>query len=236
MNKPDNNYSRLNRKRGRNRSDKLLNILIAVVVLAIIITASIIFLGGEDNDKADVKLPDTAEENNNDDLASDNTDEADNNDSTNENDDVDQSTDNSDESGTDDETDAADETDDETDVEGDPGVVKYESSVDPVVDETIIQTGWEPIGTTQSGDHVSLYVKDTADWNEKIAAISYATNLPEDALIIWKIKNGGSPQKSIGIVSTKDKVQKYRVYLEWVDEKGWKPVKMDVLNTLDFDY
>ena len=46
MNKPDNNYSRLNRKRGRNRSDKVLNILIAVVVLSIIITASIIFLGG----------------------------------------------------------------------------------------------------------------------------------------------------------------------------------------------
>ncbi len=61
-------------------------------------------------------------------------------------------------------------------------------------------------------------------------------DLPEDALIIWKIKNGGSPQKSIGIVSTKDKVEKYRVYLEWVDEKGWKPVKMDVLNTLDFNY
>lgn len=233
MNKPDNNYSRLNRKRGRNRSDKILNILIAVVVLAIIITASIIFLGGEDNDKADVKSPDTAEEeNNNDDLASDNADGTDNNDSTNENDDADQSTDNSDESGTDEETKETDE----SDVEEDPGVVKYESSNDPVVEETIIQTGWEPIGTTQTGDHVSLYVKNTADWNEKIAAISYATNLPEDALIIWKIKNGGSPQKSIGIVSTKDKVEKYRVYLEWVDEKGWKPVKMDVLNTLDFDY
>ena len=131
MNKPDNNYSRLNRKRGRNRSDKILNILIAVVVLAIIITASIIFLGGEDNDKADVKSPDTAEEeNNNDDLASENADETDNNDSTNENDDADQSTDNSDESGTDEET----EETDETDVEEDRGVVKYESSNDPVVD------------------------------------------------------------------------------------------------------
>ncbi len=30
--------------------------------------------------------------------------------------------------------------------------------------------------------------------------------------------------------------RKYRVYLEWVDEKGWKPVKMDILNTLDFEY
>jgi Domain of unknown function (DUF1510) len=227
MNKPDNNYSRLNRKRGRNRSDKILNILIAVVVLAIIITASIIFLGGEDKDKADQKLPETNEENNNDDLTNDETDGADNNDSASENDD--ESTENSDESGTDDET-------DETDVEEDPGVVKYESSEDAVVDETIIQTGWEPIGTTQTGEHVSLYDGKSADWKEKIAAISYATNLPEDALIIWKIKNGGTPQKSIGIVSTKDKVEKYRVYLEWVDEKGWKPVKMDVLNTLDFNY
>ncbi|MBO1912120.1 YrrS family protein, partial [Microvirga sp. 3-52] len=99
-----------------------------------------------------------------------------------------------------------------------------------------IKTGWEPIGTKQTGEHVSLYDGKSVDWQEKISAISYATDLAEDALIIWKIKNGGSPQKSIGIVSTKDKVEKYRVYLEWIDEKGWKPVKMDVLNTLDFDY
>lgn len=230
MNKPDNNYSRLNRKRGRNQSDNILNILIAVVVLAIIITASIIFLGGEDKDKANQKSPDTTEENKNDDVTSDDTDGTGTNDPASKKDD--QSTDNSDES------DAADESveKDKTDLEEDPGVVKYESSDDPVVDETIIQTGWEPIGTTQTGEHVSLYDGKSADWKEKIAAISYATNLSEDALIIWKIKNGGDPQKSIGIVSTKDKVEKYRVYLEWVDDKGWKPVKMDVLNTLDFNH
>ena len=59
-----------------------------------------------------------------------------------------------------------DETD-KTDVEENPGVVKYESSDDPVVKETIIQTGWEPIGTTQTGEHVSLYDGKSADWNEK---------------------------------------------------------------------
>ena len=57
-----------------------------------------------------------------------------------------------------------------------------------------------------------------------------------EGLIFWRIENGGGPQKSIGIVSTRDKSEKYRVYLEWVDEKGWQPVKMDILNTLDFDY
>ncbi|QUW22174.1 YrrS family protein [Sporosarcina sp. Marseille-Q4063] len=234
MNKPDNNYSRLNRKRGRNRSDKILNILIAVVVLAIIITASIIFLGGDNKNKADVKLPDTTEENSQDDSTSEETDGTDNIDASSE--DEDESANSGDESGTDDEE--ADETTEtkEEEEEADPGVVKYESSDDAVVNETIIKTGWEPIGTSQTGEHVSLYDGKSADWQEKISAISYATELPEDALIIWKIKNGGSPQKSIGIVSTKDKVEKYRVYLEWIDEKGWKPVKMDVLNTLDFDY
>ncbi|WP_172369335.1 YrrS family protein [Sporosarcina jiandibaonis] len=230
MNKPDNNYSRLNRKRGRNQSDKILNILIAIVVLAIIITASIIFLGGDNKNKADVKSPDTTEENSNEDLTSEGADETDNKDSGAE--DENQSEENNEESDT---AEEADETGGSDEVE-DPGVVKYESSDESFVDETIVNTGWEPIGTTQTGEHVSLYDGKSADWHEKISAISYATNLPEDALIIWRIKNGGSPQKSIGIVSTKDKAEKYRVYLEWVDEKGWKPVKMDVLNTLDFDY
>lgn len=229
MNKPDNNYSRLNRKRGRNRSDKILNILIAVVVLAIIITASIIFLGGDNKNKAGEKLPDTTEENRDDDSTSEEAAGTDNNNTASE----DESADSGDESATD-ETETEETT--ETDEEEDPGVVKYESSDDAVVNESIIKTGWEPIGTKQSGEHVSLYDGKSVDWHEKISAISYATDLPEDALIIWKIKNGGSPQKSIGIVSTKDKVEKYRVYLEWIDEKGWKPVKMDVLNTLDFDF
>ena len=71
---------------------------------------------------------------------------------------------------------------------------------------------------------------------KKQQALAYATGLSQDSMIFWKIKNGGGPQKSVGIVSSKDKVEKYRVYLEWVDGKGWKPVKMDVLKTLDFEY
>ena len=79
-------------------------------------------------------------------------------------------------------------------------------------------------------------MKKHVDWAEKKKALSYATGHSEDELIFWKIKNGGGPQKSIGIVSTRDKSEKYRVFLEWVDEKGWKPVQMDILNTLDFEY
>lgn len=46
------------------------------------------------------------------------------------------------------------------------------------------------------------------------------------------VGNGGSPQKSIGTVTSKDQTEKYRIYLEWVDGQGWKPTQMDVLNQL----
>lgn len=51
-------------------------------------------------------------------------------------------------------------------------------------------------------------------------------------MIVWFIKNGGSPDTAIGTVSSKDKKDKYRVYMKWVKNKGWKPTKMEVLKTL----
>ena len=116
------------------------------------------------------------------------------------------------------------------------GTVTYSASEDAVVDETVSNTSWEPIGTSQTGKHESVYDGKSMDWQEKEKALAYATGLSQNDMIFWKIKNGGSPQKSIGIVSSKDKSKKYRVYLEWVDGEGWKPTQMDVLNTLDFKY
>nr|WP_285851200.1 DUF1510 family protein [Sporosarcina aquimarina] len=116
------------------------------------------------------------------------------------------------------------------------GTVTYTASEDAVVDETVSNASWEPVGTSQSGNHVSQYDGSSVDWQEKKKALAYATGMAENDMIFLKIKNGGSPQKSIGIVSSKDKSKKYRVYLEWVDGKGWKPTQMDVLNTLDFNY
>ncbi|MCP2035018.1 cytoskeletal protein RodZ [Planomicrobium sp. HSC-17F08] len=116
------------------------------------------------------------------------------------------------------------------------GTITREDSSDPVVEETVINTSWEPVGTKQSGKHVSVYDKGSVDWNEKINAISYATGLSQDNMYVMMIKNGGGPQKSIGVVQSKDKSQKYRVHLEFKDGEGWKPVKMDVLKTLEGAY
>ncbi len=116
------------------------------------------------------------------------------------------------------------------------GSVTYITPDDAIIAETITNASWQPIGTTQTGEHASQYDRASVDWAEKQQALAYATGLSQDSMIFWKIKNGGGPQKSVGIVSSKNKAEKYRVYLEWVDGQGWKPVKMDVLNTLDFDY
>ena len=211
MTEPENNFSRLNRKKGPNRANTIMNILIAIVVVLIIITASIIFLGGNSKNKADEKeTPKTEEPKDNEEP------------SKVDNDNEDSSTD-------------KDEPIEEVDAD-ESGVITYKSPDDKVIAETIIDTGWEPIGTKQSGEHVSLYDGKSDDWHEKIEAISYATGLPKDDMIILKVKNGGNPQKSVGIVSSKDGTGKYRVYLDWVDDKGWQPVKMDILITLDFDY
>jgi flagellar basal body-associated protein FliL len=228
-------FSRVERKKGRNRN-KVLNIMIAVVVLLIVIASASIFLGNGNDDSAGDKEPGNTGETANDvtlndeesdDGQDDDRDKAveDGNSATDENKSNPESTK---------ENGKAEETNKENSEES--GSINYVSSDDDIIAETVIDTAWKPVGTTQTGEHVSLYDGVSADWNEKKQALSYATGLPQDSMIFLKIKNGGDPQKSIGIVSSRDSVQKYRVYLEWVDGEGWKPVKMDKLTTLDFEY
>lgn len=116
------------------------------------------------------------------------------------------------------------------------GTITREDSSDPIVEESVINTSWEPVGTKQKGDHVSVYQKDSVDWNEKVSAVAYATGLDANNMYVMMIKNGGGPQKSIATVQSKDESEKYRVHMEWVDGKGWKPVKLDVLKTLEGAY
>lgn len=223
--------SRVERKKGRNRN-KILNSMIAVVVVLIVIATVAIFSGNKsDNEPNDIE--ETANDSTvNDDKAEDV-----------EDDDKDNATEDSNPTKDEErsapenttETEQVDETTNEDGSEESDSVTSVPSD-DAIIAETIVNNAWKPVGTTQTGEHVSQYDGTSVDWNEKKQALAYATGLPQDSMIFLKIKNGGGPQKSIGIVSSRDSTQKYRVYLEWVDGEGWKPVKMDKLTTLDFDY
>ena len=61
-----------------------------------------------------------------------------------------------------------------------------------------------------------------------VQAITYGTGIEESNMTIVYLGNNG-PNKSVGTVKQKDTGQEYRVYIEWVDEKGWKPTLIEEL-------
>ena len=109
-------------------------------------------------------------------------------------------------------------------------------SNDAKVDRIVIDPNWQPTPTTQTGPHLSSYDENSADWHEKIATLLSTAGLSKEEVIIWSVQNNGGPQSAIGVISTKDRKEKYRISMEWVDGAGWKPVQMEILKTLEGTY
>lgn len=235
-------------KKNRSSSNSILNVMIGLVFTLILIVGAFIFLGQSDS-------PDNAVEPESVEISTDTEDKASEEGTDKEQQDQEAEeqaegkeeepedtgdTDEEAEEATEDpekekdESKDADDKGEEGTVTG--GTITRQESKDPVVKETVINTSWEPIGTEQSGEHISVYDTNSVDWKEKIDAITYATGLAENEMHIMHVGNGGSPQKSVGIVQSKDLSKKYRVHLEWVEKEGWKPVKMDILNTVEGAY
>ncbi|WP_404404024.1 YrrS family protein [Jeotgalibacillus malaysiensis] len=86
---------------------------------------------------------------------------------------------------------------------------------------------FKPVGTEQTGEHVSSYEEGSVDWNEKLKAAAYATGLDMSTMTVWWVGNDGGPQKArVDVASPGAGAAEYRVHMEWVDQKGWKPVKV----------
>ncbi|MFE4812313.1 YrrS family protein [Peribacillus simplex] len=133
------------------------------------------------------------------------------------------------------EEDAEEKAEDGADSEkaGDAELVEVEGSGDGNVAQTYTSEGWKPVGTEQSGDHTTSFEKGSVDWNEMSKAIASGAGIDEGSMKIWWLQNGGSSSTAIGTVSEGDNPKTYRVYIEWVDESGWKPVKVEELKTND---
>lgn len=96
------------------------------------------------------------------------------------------------------------------------------------IEKEIVNPAWQPVGTTQSEPHETVFKKDSVDWKEMLDAVSYATGIAPDDMIVWFIGNNG-PNKAVATISTKDQTAHYRVYIEWVTNEGWKPTKVQKL-------
>lgn len=114
---------------------------------------------------------------------------------------------------------------------GEPTII--ENSGDSNVEETYTNESWKPVGTVQTGEHVATYDMSSIDWKEMETALAYGARIAEDDLTVWWLGKDGGPNNAVGTVSPKDKSATYRVYIEWVDSEGWKPIKVEKLKKND---
>ncbi|MBD8032064.1 MULTISPECIES: YrrS family protein [Solibacillus] len=121
--------------------------------------------------------------------------------------------------------------------EADPLPEETEDTVSPsdtaAVQKVITNSNWPVYPTAQTGEHVSTFEKGHIDYEEKLKAIFSVIELEQENSIVVRVNNNGNAKSAIAVVTSMDKEQKYRVSIEWIDNEGWKPIQVEVLNTLE---
>ncbi|MEH7074136.1 YrrS family protein [Neobacillus drentensis] len=225
-----NSKSRSGYRAKRKKTNIVLNSLIIVVLLLIIFVAYNIFATGNDNASSKKETTKTEQKENVQKETEQKDTEAV---TTNENDSVtDPATEEEDtstpteESTTSEDTSAPEAADESQEVvtEGDGNSNVLKVTENP---------SWQPVGTSQSGEHTAVYDQSSVDWQEMLKAISYATGLDQSNMTVyWLGRDKSTPNGSFSTVASKDKQQKYNVYLQWVDGQGWKPTKVEEINEI----
>ncbi len=194
--------------------DKMLNVLIGIVIILIVITATYVFKWQDD--KQETVKEDPVQEQKNDEGEKEPQKEED-------------------VSGKEEQS-KDEEQPKEEEQQPEQNTAEETTSDDPIVERVVTDKNWKATPTTQTGAHVSSYDDQSVDWAEKIATITAVTGITNDNMIVWRLQNNGGANKAIATVSTKDKSEKYRVSMEWIDNEGWLPVKLEQLNTLEGAY
>lgn len=198
--KDDKSRSALRAK--RRKTNIILNTLIAVVIILILVVGGNIFFGGDNTEKQ--TSPSNSEETKKNDQPADEKNV--------------QTEDNTKEDV------PADEKDEED------GKLEERESDEANVEKVLVNPAWKPIGTDQVSGHQSSYNMGTTDWNEKLKAAAYAVDIPVDNMTAWWVTGGDNRENQAELtVSAKGSDETYRVYIEWVDGEGWKPVEVKKL-------
>jgi cytoskeletal protein RodZ len=212
-------HSRVNKFEKRRKNTKSISILLITgSVLLIVLFGMWIFGGGSndemvesddpssDNDSSDVVIVEEDNENN-EDTEDSNSNEIDESNET-----------------------AEEDEEENTVLNEDVETEAAESSDDNVIEA---YTGdWQPVGTEQEGSHTTDYSDGSQDRIEINQAVIYATGLDESNLTTHWVGNDGE-QRVVTTVSDSDHTEIYRVFLSWIDEEGWQPTKVEVLEEVD---
>lgn len=211
--------TREQKRKQRSKSDKILNILIAIVSILIVVNLAFLFIK---DDKGN-----TSKQKNDSENKTELTKEKSETENSESNSDHQQNMEDSEQIAV-------------SAIEGNEkfGTVsmKVETLNDPIVEEVITNPDWQPTPTKQTGEHISAYDKGHIDYEEKLQTIRNAVNLEENNITYYWVGNNGASSSAIAVVSSKDQSQKYRVSIEWVENQGWKPVKIEKLKQLEGAY
>lgn len=92
---------------------------------------------------------------------------------------------------------------------------------------------WGAIRTEQEGKHVATFDDTTKDWEEMMDSIYLGAGVSEDSTL-WRVNNGGNNQTAVATISDQTGKKTYRVYTAWVEGKGWKPMRVEVLKDNEY--
>lgn len=224
-------YSRYGKRTKRKKTNIILNSLIIVVVLLIVIVSYTIF-SGNDNDQAANGAENEEQTTGSNERADTSDNKADSSHSEDE--------ETADRETAEDKETSASEDKAAEDEENTNEVAPADSSQDVVTeggeDSNVIRTienpSWQPVGTVQTEHPGAVYDSSSVDWQESVKAITYATGLSEENMTIMFLGNNGV-NKSVATVRSKDRTENYRVYIDWVDGEGWKPVRVEELKGIE---
>ncbi|WP_062355634.1 YrrS family protein [Bacillus kwashiorkori] len=236
---PPKRRSRVEQHSKQKKKNFVLNILIGIVFLLIIIVGASIISNLNNNPTQQTsgvqKSKDANETNGNKEDSENKAGEDKETDEDENNPIEDESEEETESSGTADEdnpTDSDEETTGEED--GTNGDIIEEESNDPNIIRVVKNPNWQPVGTTQKGEHITNYQEGSVDRKEMEKALTYATGLNEGDIILWWVGHGGIPnQNVVGTITPKDQSQTFRVYLDWIDGQGWLPTKVEQLKVND---
>lgn len=99
----------------------------------------------------------------------------------------------------------------------------------PSTDPNVIKAyaaDWEPIGTTQTGVHVTNYNDGSADRIEIKRATAKVTGVSEDDMVEYWIGNDGE-QRVTATIMQLSSGKYFKTYLTWNDGKGWQVTRYD---------
>ncbi|KZZ86017.1 hypothetical protein AS29_002215 [Bacillus sp. SJS] len=200
------NRTRYGNRDKRRKTNVVLNVMIAVVLILIAAVGYQLITGGEKKQTSSSKISDqqSQSEETSEETASEQTDKED----------------------TESQNTSGDEASKE---EAKPADDNKQSEEDKAAeaDKETKSSEWEPVGTSQKGEHTTVYDKGSADWQEMTKAMSVATGIPEDNMTIWFLGNNGSPNDAKGTVSAKNSDEKYEVTLQFIENEGWKPLTVE---------